>query len=130
MKTSEILENNILIAKFMGWQVIKEGKYFTTYKPSAKNPCSIKSVVGYVYERPAWYSIANHCNYHSDWNWLMPVVDKIESLGFVVEISLHQTCLYKKPSCDNFSCNRITDDKLKSTYMVVVEFIKWYNSEK
>jgi len=43
--------------------------------------------------------------YHTSWDWLMPVVQKIESLGYV------------------FTIQDDNEDKLSSTYKAVVEFI-------
>lgn len=70
--------------------------------------------------------------YHSSWDWLMPVVEKIESNGFDVRI--------RKDDCVIYYCSDKSDDvvlylesksgKMESAYLAVVEFIKWYNKNK
>lgn len=61
--------------------------------------------------------------YHFDWNWLMEVVDKIESLGYRVEITRH-ICRIKHIV--------ISEDlpKIQSVHNACVEFIKWYNQQQ
>lgn len=69
--------------------------------------------------------------YNSSWDWLMPVVIKIESLGFDVKI--------KGIAC---SINRLCEDetiiqfvlgdrarKIELVWSVVLDFIKWYNEQ-
>ena len=62
--------------------------------------------------------------YHTSWDWLMPVVQKIESLGYVFIIQGG-----KAEYGEMISETRcfIAEDKLSSTYKAVVEFIKEYN---
>jgi len=59
--------------------------------------------------------------YHLSWDWLMPVVQKIESLGYVFTIQggkAEHGEMVSKSQCF------IAEDKLSSTYKAVVEFIK------
>lgn len=65
--------------------------------------------------------------YHSDWNWLMSVVDKIESLGYLVEIR-ENVCFIKTSEQDYFS--ELEETKRQAVYKACVEFIKWYNKQK
>ena len=79
--------------------------------------------------------------YHTSWDWLMPVVEKIEKEGCKVEISsliqsfndgpeiiYHQdvsifhdvTCIVEVTSLS----------KLNSVYEAVIKFITWYNANK
>ena len=65
-------------------------------------------------------------HYHCNWNELMPVVQKIESLGYVFTIQGGKAEfgeMISKPQCF------ISKDKLSSTYDAVVEFIKQLNKE-
>jgi len=82
--------------------------------------------------------------FHSSWDWLMPVVEKIESIKdeyhgrFGVHISSN-TCTIQ---ATNFRSNErmaeppyyfitvTVNTKLDATWLVVVQFIKWYNFEK
>ena len=69
--------------------------------------------------------------YHLDWNWLMEVVEKIESLGYKVDISKWGNSQYcgiylngKKISGNE------TNTKIEAVYNASLEFIKWYNENK
>lgn len=75
--------------------------------------------------------------FDSDWNWLMPVVEKIERLGHtIVEIGWKHCritpILYDKKS-DSMQWEPMIEilgqDKLTATYKAVVEFIEWYNNQ-
>ena len=70
-------------------------------------------------------------NYSISWGLLMPVVEKIESLGYRVEIS-HNECLIESlkdlgNSKINSGIGEIESTKLKATYKAVIEFIKHQN---
>ncbi len=65
--------------------------------------------------------IGNALQYHTSWDWLMPVVQKIESLGYLFTIQggkAEYGEMISKTQCF------IAEDKLSSTYKAVVEFIK------
>ena len=68
--------------------------------------------------------------YHISWDWLMPVVEKIESLGYEVQIRNTDCIIFQlldtlkyKPIVDISSGNG-----KDSTYDAVVEFIKNQNN--
>lgn len=70
---------------------------------------------------------SNKLLYNTSWDWLMPVVQKIESLGYVFTIQggkAEYGEMISEPQCF------IAEDKLSSTYKAVVEFIKEYNDEQ
>lgn len=111
-------KNNKLIAEFMGWG---EDNGFL-FPPNDK---SMNTIDG-------WYS--KDIPYHTSWDWLMPVVEKIE------EISIDDTNLIikehryefdmKHTQCEIY--DRVRDcvvasgdmgSKILSTYQSVVEFI-------
>lgn len=118
MKTEETnkSETNRLIAEFMGvfdkilstrniysWS---DAPFFYTTEDSKEK----------VME-----NIAKYSKYHSDWNWLMEVVDKIYEMN-----------LYYDRYID-YNSSMISDGKINlgtrinRVYEQVVEFIKWYN---
>jgi hypothetical protein len=107
------MENNKLIAEFMGipTEVFWSGKvnyYFREFNSGS------------------WYE-EHELSYNVSWDWLMPVVQKIESLGYVFTIQGS-----KAEYGEMISETRcfIAEDKISSTYQAVVEFIKQYNNEK
>lgn len=74
--------------------------------------------------------------FHSDWSWLMPVVDKIETLmcfvnpdeSYIVKIESLFTVILDGDREYLIETNGET--KLQSVYNAVVEFIKWYGKKK
>jgi len=126
-------ENNILIAKFLEWEFNKIEFIAPENTFSRLSPFNFKSAKEQGrYFKSSIYKV-NELLFHSSWDWLMPVVEKIESLIFdddeyynfnilggcyVIVISSHGNDL-------------ITSDrgqsKLECTYNAVIEFIKWYN---
>lgn len=64
--------------------------------------------------------------YDTDWNQLMQVVEKIESLGVVVEIR-DNVCYIETTPIDYFS--ELEKTKIQATYNACVRFIKWHNEK-
>ena len=81
--------------------------------------------------------------YNSDWNWLLKVVEEIESLEDTerfeitnsgVNITHYQTkevkFIYNGYHTNKgmyLLTEKAVDTKIEAVYMAVVEFIKWYN---
>lgn len=118
MKTTE--ENNKMIAEFLGWknhfknggstvvylsneEHIQDWEFFHIEKEMSITPIEMK--------------------FHSSWNWLMSVVEKIESIGYGVEIIGN----YCKVIGENIQCSQ--PKKIEATYKAVVQFIEWYNEQ-
>lgn len=109
------IENNKLIAEFMGGKP-KDGKYWFIPYHCLVNMDTIEIGNGRI------------SKYHTSWDWLMPVVEKIwniignRSSLFYFEVDEEFTIYGKeKPSMDSNKSN---------CYLAVVEFIKWYNENK
>jgi hypothetical protein len=69
--------------------------------------------------------------YDTDWEWLMRVVEKIESLGHDVFIN---TCVCRITDVgldmfEDIECF-VNDNKRQATYNACVEFVEWYNNQK
>lgn len=98
------MKDNKLIAEFMGLEK-ENGLYlFTTPMDD--------------YKTDTLY-------FNHSWDWLMPVVQKIESLGYVFTIQggkAEYGEMLSEAQCF------IAEDKLSSTYKAVVEFINQYNN--
>ena len=105
MITTPTQKDNKLIAEFMGLDIITDGisLFDTTFKSLKK--------------------------YNEDWNELMPVIYKIESLGLNIPITIywHSTIIGNQSVALGYY-NK--GDRLENTYKAVVEFIKWYNENK
>lgn len=117
MTQEQIVESNKMIADFMGM-----GAQF------------------HLVEHPDTGEYVE-AQFHSSWDWLMPVVEKIETLKselggkYGVYIVSNGCCIQDtKLDLDKgvgyFSQHYKTcreKSKLASTYEAVVQFIKWYN---
>lgn len=132
MATKEIIENNKLIAEFMGVNEVES--FYESYH--TKIPIWYTRIG--LYDSPAFSSpnlsfpdFLEHSKYHQSWDWLMPVVEMIESLEFRCEIGKHSIYIYPTNSYDdiiNVDVDRHSN-KLESLYEAVLRFIKWYNSQ-
>src|SRR5688500_4790362 len=95
----EIQEKNKLIAEFMGViDVLKMFGYNDGFAYRFDKP--IGSALDYdeygdVFlskEEDTWE--VDSMEFHSSWDWIMPVVEKIESLGFRFKIAFNELELY------------------------------------
>ena len=92
------------------------------------------------------YFTFNQLEFHSNWNWLMEVVEKIESLEDTerfeitnsgVNITHYQTkevkFIYNGGHTNNgmyLMTEKAVETKKEAIYNACVEFIKWYNEQK
>jgi hypothetical protein len=113
MNTTE--QKNRLIAEFMGYSLDDENL----------NSYSILKNGIFNYIR------LDNLKYNSDWNDLMEVVEKIESLGYSFRVE-GSTVIVKHTDSEfkeMFGYSE-TYSKIEAVYNAVVEFIEWYNSAK
>jgi len=110
-------DNNKLIAKFMGYQPYEhtDSIAIRINKDNEFNSLDF----GHI-----------HTKFHNDWNWLMPVVEKIETLGFTIEknfqpIDKDWQCLVVKGN--DILLQEFNEDSIKAMYYLVSSFIKMYN---
>ena len=115
------MQSNKLIAEFMGLS-IKEGVSYYTDQDDM-------FFMGIEVEEP-------YLPFDEDWNWLITVVDKIETEleeEFRVVILEHECSIHQKTEDQKlqiaFQCvaERFGISKIQATYEAVVEFIKQYN---
>jgi len=106
-EAEKILENNKLIAEFMGRKLHTDGI--------------------------SWFDGNFKVSKYKDWNSLMPVVEKIDTLGYDTVISRISINISKILDRDNpiisIVCGNISKKK-EIVHKAVVEFIKWYNENK
>ena len=76
--------------------------------------------------------IGNTLQYHTSWDELMPVVEKIEDEGYSLERNKQEDgdwqCLITKGY--DIVHQKFSDCSREATYEAVVEFIKEYNDEQ
>ena len=115
------MKDNKMIAEFMGL----ESREHINVRDLSHTVSFFVPVVSTGYEGGNWLTCGD-LPYHT-WNWLMPVVSKIESLGYVFTIQggkAEYGEMISEARCF------IEEDKLTSTYTAVIEFIKEYNDEQ
>lgn len=125
MNTNEIIEGNKLIAEFMGVYEINGIYGGCTVNPLKNSMTSDK------------------LKYHFSWDWLMPVIEKIEELGFWTKIygftsfdKVYRQCSIKKqkPKSDgdyiyNYE-GEWNESKIEATWIAIIEFIKWWYNKQ
>lgn len=123
MNTQEIIENNKLIAEFMGLKFKEDEQYVKELKEMRSE--------GIFFEQGHMLS---ELKYHTSWEWLMPVVERIEEMGFSTQVNTigrqHQITKFEIFSGGADVLNRISKSKKEATYKAVVGFIQWYNQNK
>ncbi|HAW04889.1 MAG TPA: hypothetical protein DCW83_09385, partial [Saprospirales bacterium] len=115
-KASKMTDNR-LIAEFMDLEMEVSNKGITEYYHRE-------------FDSGEWYE-AEFLPY-DEWNWLMPVVEKIELLGYTFEknfqpIDKDWQCLIVKGN--DILYQEFNTDSLIACHYVVIEFIKWYNEQ-
>ena len=114
IKTEENMttENNKIIAEFMG--IADE------IETGATSLIQIEGTTGYYKN--------DNLQFHSDWNWLMKVVEKIESLGY--SYSTHLSGDVRVVTFRSIiDYNSIRGSLKETTYNACLEFIKYYNEQ-
>lgn len=110
MNNNQIFKNNIFIAKFMD-----------NWTDNGLEPAY------YVYNHKGYQF--HELLFHKSWDWLMPIVDKIENIVkhqlYIKRCSLDGV-FYKYWFIDEIS-PVYEDNKLNGYYEAVIKFIKWYN---
>jgi len=70
--------------------------------------------------------------YHSSWDWLIEVVEKIEILSYDIT-GTYEDVIINGCSCyieiKDFQTSTIGDTKIQAVYQAVVQFIEWYNNQ-
>ncbi len=123
----EIKEGNKLIAEFCGLkpQSEKDDRYFNCPDRYYKYDIDEFKITN--------TSTPDSMLYHKDWNWLMPVLEIIESLGYTINI-INLYSNEKQIRITNYLgyvCSDIKhDSKIIGIFLAVIDFIKWYNKQK
>lgn len=135
MKEQEIIEGNKLIAEFMEYKHsdILYDEENEEYFFDTDHLVCVEDIEVWESSVDDWTSTLSpeQMLFHSSWDWLMPVVEKIEKNFWVTTttrrgysaVSIHQ------PQRAYEKIARVdSENKLEATWTAIVEFIKWYNS--
>ncbi|MCK9544999.1 MAG: hypothetical protein M0R03_23535 [Novosphingobium sp.] len=136
MNKEEIIEGNELIVSFLGWTKYSYNQKYDLTHCRDYDCYNIGEFSKYsdIYIPESGNLPAAHYNleFHSSWDWLMPVVEKIEKLQYTCDIC--STHLHKNMvsigTISGKQCVRVIEDlKIKAVWTAVIEFIKWYNTQ-
>lgn len=109
----KIIEGNKLIAEFDGWDKTNH----------------IDEAFGNLYIKDGESAYANDFIYELSWEWLMPVLEKINTLKYPYLIS-HKTCSIYKVWQQEFISHEHGKTTIEATWNAVIQFIEWYNKNK
>lgn len=120
MSEKEIIYANNLIAKFLEWKL--DGVFYGYYRQFNE----------FLYNPQTGNNRAFHLeqlSFNESWDWLMLVIDKIESLG-------NYSCIEKISSSEHrcyFSNTELggerAETKMEAIYKACLQFINWYNQK-
>ena len=147
------LGNNIAIAKFMGFEAVQVGYADTEEETEWQRnheewmeKVGLTQVGRYIVnvKENIFYEWSD-MKYHSSWDWLMPVVDKLEQVevknGIIIRTCADVKILYKaciiEYNADEESGDKNEDveihangeTKLEAVYKAIYQFIQWYNNK-
>lgn len=122
------MKDNELIAEFMG------GKWETVWCGGVETK---------AFNFPGWHITDwphtihdDTFRYHSSWDWLMPVVEKIRGLklctnhNFNPMTNVEYFSIYDHEYMNTAKGQQFYAEGSDCVYKAVVKFIKWYNSQK
>lgn len=125
MTQEEILEGNKLIAEFMGAEKVD------------KHPQSKSTVVTFKLGKTTIVSSLGNFKFHSSWDWLMPIVEKIQHMDNKFEVNIDFQIHLMGAVELHINHKRVfgmtafePGTLINAVYEGVVEFIKWYNKQK
>ena len=122
MKKEEIEQGNKIIAEFMELRPTEWGGIYSI----SQNHCTCREST----PEKALNGFASIAKYHSSWDWLMPVVEKIEAMGYIMLISENR-CKIQDFKENTVYCYQQKSTKILSVFKTCVSFIKRNNySEK
>lgn len=116
-------QGNKMIAEFMEWTI--EPGMEKESNPYYNQPYK----VGYLPQM----ILLSELKFNSSWDWLMPVVDKIESIDsctyeVMLKYAIAFVCdkgLHSSPPV----VRAIGSTRIETAYNLVVQFIQWYNQQ-
>ena len=122
-------KEGVMIAEFMGLKY-ETRNYFGgdgSIDENGFDTFSHNSIMtGTYYDGKETSMLVDKMQYHKSWDWIMPVIDKIETMGCEVVHRVGDCNIYKIDEQENYRCIIEIQgiNKLESTYKAVLVFIK------
>jgi len=129
MKELNVVEKkNILIAEFMGFTVTPDYLAIPEKYLEEGYPYEVANIVA----ESGSIKLLNLLDFHKSWDWLMPVVEKIENTypagpRVIFKIEGIEANIYS--SDIDLDIQICYSSKINSTFTAIVQFIQWYNSQ-
>jgi len=121
-------ENNKLIAEFMGiYPFSKSGQYealnIITALEFNMNTNFFNSPTDVLY--------IDDFKFHESWDWLMPVIEKIESMGYYMKMT-KKSCAICTDSAykEKIIASELLKGRFENLYSCIITFIKFYSKEE
>lgn len=122
----DIKESNIIIGEFMGGYYIDCDSW-----KADREKCSIAHILD--------NAITEELLFNKSWDWLMPVIDKINGMGKEYHFAMFKTYfsltvekggkVYKDFSFADSEI-KYQGKEIEGAYKLVVKFINWHNANK
>lgn len=128
MEEKEIIEGTKAICLFIGgeikeaWRVQDTAHY--TWHGDKVNEWRRIGGMPILEGKYAMCILLDHCKWHSDWNWLIPVVKKISDLVIKDSDNFNETKARWRPIA-----NELLNCNLENVWFCVVKFIQWHNTQ-
>jgi hypothetical protein len=117
------IENNIILNEFVGLTPKLESPDVYTFAKMPFFSCRHDT------PEKVTKSIAEYTKYDQDWNLIMDVVEKIETIEDCrFDVMREQYCVIIKDSYQMIEMFEVSaDTKIEALYNACVKFVKWYN---
>jgi hypothetical protein len=118
-------EGNKLIAEFDGWTFENRDEFNRPSKLLFARKATPYTIL-----------LLENLEYHSSWDWLMPVVEKLhEGVGWMdggADVTIHyKNCHIEYMDEDvEYDESAQGETKIEAVWQAVVQFIQWYNNQK
>lgn len=123
----DIIENNKLIAEFMGVRIKKDIN-------KKNNKYNVLNKYYLKHRGNNIYTNINQFKYHLSYDWLTPVINRIRQKSYLVKTIYvpYKTIVTIRHIKDEKTIlfTSINSDNIKAFYQIAIEFIKWYNKNK
>ena len=132
---------NEMIAQFMGYKEDDGDYLMSSYLPQFRGSdhgewCTSVDIEDEYEMMKYWQLSPGNMKYHQSWDWIMTVIDKIESSRDCI-FTITKKSLYPKGGYDCsiaytkegvfFKNNHIS--KLESVFLTVCDFVEWSNKK-
>jgi len=113
MTQEEIIEYNKLCAEFLGFEISENKECFK------------------LLNKNGWIALNI---FHSDWNWIMEVLNKISFLDYGWKVTSKEVCIYSHRGDINQvnepeKYTLFQDSKKEAVVRAIYKFLKWYKNE-